>query len=188
MHSLLIQVESAFLHFSKAADYTLRQSRNYQMSTNPIHKPDHQNSRSRELLTPNVIEQLIAAAEQQKTNGRRNAALIHLMYQFGLRTNEAIALTWDQIDLNHSTINIVRSKESTSSTHQLGDRELQLLHSLRKEQPHSHYVFSAKTEKPLTTLQVQMIVMEVGAKAGLLFRANSHRLRFAAAHRSQPVT
>lgn len=158
------------------------------MSSDSTRNPNNPKWASQGLLTSNAIEQMIDAAGKKRTNGRRNAALIHLIYQFGLRTGEAIALTWDQLDLNHRTINVVRPKENTSSTHHLGDRELQLLESLRKEQPHSHYVFRAEAEEPLTTLQIQRIVMEAGARAKVPFRVNSHRLRFAAAHRSQPVT
>src|SRR6478672_4276838 len=158
------------------------------MSLDPTRKSRDQKWASRGSLTSSTIEHLIDAAGKQRTNEQRNAALIRLMYQFGLRTCKAIALTWNQIDLNSGTINVVRSKENAFSTHPLGNRELELLQALRKEQLHSHYVFPAETEESLTTFQIQRIVMAAGARAGLPFRVNPHMLRFAAAHRNQPVS
>ena len=159
------------------------------MFSSLFHEPQKQKKLApREPITPDTIERLVNAAVKQRNHGQRNAALIGLMYQYGLRVEEATALTWDQLDLKHGTINIVRSKENTSSIHPLGGQELQLLQQLKQAYPDSHYVFQAETEGPLTKFQIQGIIAGAGARAGLSFRVNPHMLRFAAAHRSQPTS
>lgn len=159
------------------------------MSLNPFHEPEKQRKLDLpEPITPDTIARLINAAAKQRAHGQRNAALISLMYQYGLRVQEAIALTWNQLDLNHGTINIVRAKENTSSIHPLGGQELQLLRQLKQAHPNSHYVFQSEAEEPLTQFRIQGIIAGAGARAGLSFRVNPHMLRFAAAHRSQPAS
>lgn len=159
------------------------------MFSSPLHEPQKQkNLDPPKPITLDTIERLINAAAKQRGHGQRNAALIGLMYRYGLRVGEAIALTWNQLDLNHGTINIVRPKENTSSIHPLGGQELQLLQQLKQAHPNSHYVFQSEAEEPLTKFRIQGIIAGAGARAGLSFRVNPHMLRFAAAHRSQPAS
>jgi type 1 fimbriae regulatory protein FimB/type 1 fimbriae regulatory protein FimE len=51
----------------------------------------------REYLTPKEVERLIAAARQNRY-GHRDAAMIRVAYQHGLRVSELCALRWDQVD------------------------------------------------------------------------------------------
>lgn len=67
----------------------------------------------------------IGQAEQLKTNhadnprGRRDALLMHLLLDHGLRASEVAALTVTSLDLAAEELHIYRPKTDTSSTHKL---------------------------------------------------------------------
>lgn len=66
--------------------------------------------RSREHLTADEVARLIQAAGTVGRHGARDAALILLAYRHGLRVSELVALRWDQVDLEHGTRHVNRSK------------------------------------------------------------------------------
>src|SRR5690349_21267536 len=73
--------------------------------------------RSREHLTPDEVERMIAAARQRGRYGNRDALLIMLAFRHGLRASGLIALRWDQIDFKAGTLDVNRLKQGSSSTH-----------------------------------------------------------------------
>lgn len=58
---------------------------------------DHR--RSREYFTPTEIDRLIVAAKRLGHHGHRDATMILLAYQHGLRVSELVALRREQVDL-----------------------------------------------------------------------------------------
>jgi integrase len=77
-------------------------------------------SRTREHLTPNEVDRLIAAAHQ--VGGRvaeRDALLIMMAYRHGLRASELAGMRWDQIDLKAGLLHVTRRKHGSPSTHPL---------------------------------------------------------------------
>jgi len=110
----------------------------------PVRQPNEA-SRSREYLTPDEVERMIAAA--RRTDGRlaeRDVLLIVMAYRHGYRASELIALRWDQIDLKAGTLHVARLKHGSSSTHPLRGPELRALRAWKREQPDTpSYVFTS---------------------------------------------
>ncbi|MBL4704153.1 MAG: tyrosine-type recombinase/integrase, partial [Flavobacteriales bacterium] len=80
--------------------------------------------RLREYLTQAEIEQLCQAARQCGRHGHRDDTLIFIMFRHGLRVSEAIALRWDQVDMNQGLLHVRRIKHGLASTHPLRGPEL----------------------------------------------------------------
>jgi integrase len=74
-------------------------------------RPRNVELRSREHLTPDEVERMVAAARQRGRYGVRDALLIMLAYRHGLRASELIALRWDQIDFKAGTLHVNRLKQ-----------------------------------------------------------------------------
>ena len=77
--------------------------------------------RSREHLTPDEVERLIAAAKQGRW-GHRDATMILVAYRHGLRASELTDLRWDQVDFSAANLHVRRAKKCSPATHPiLGD-------------------------------------------------------------------
>jgi Phage integrase family len=72
--------------------------------------------RSREHVTPDAVERLIAAAKQGRW-GHRDATLLLIAYRHGLRASELTDLRWDQIDFSAANFHVRRAKKGTPATH-----------------------------------------------------------------------
>ncbi len=88
--------------------------------------------RSREYLTSNEIEALMAAAKRSGRHGQRDATVILIAYRHGLRVSELVALRWDQIDLKQGTLHVNRLKNGSESVHPLRGPELRALTAVSK--------------------------------------------------------
>src|SRR5262252_8975336 len=98
----------------------------------PVRQPN-QATRTREHLTGDEVERMIAAA--RRLGGRlaeRDALLIMIAYRHGLRASELIALRWDQVDLKAGTLHVARLKRGTPSVHPVRGPELRALRRLRR--------------------------------------------------------
>jgi integrase len=77
--------------------------------------------RSREHLTFDEVERLIAAAKQGRW-GHRDATVILVAYRHGLRASELTDLRWDQVDFSTANLHVRYAKKGTPATHPiLGD-------------------------------------------------------------------
>jgi type 1 fimbriae regulatory protein FimB/type 1 fimbriae regulatory protein FimE len=146
----------------------------------PIRQPN-QASRTRECLTPDEVERMIAAA--RRADGRlaeRDALLIMMAYRHGLRASELIALRWDQIDLKAGTLHVARLKHGSPSTHPLRGPELRALRAWKREQGDTApYVFTSLRGGPMTRRTVHHVVAESAKAAGIEFPVHPHMLRHA---------
>jgi integrase len=141
-------------------------------------------ARSREYLTASEVEQLIAAAGNNRY-GHRDATMVLVAYRHGLRPAEAIALRWDAIDFNQGKIHIARVKGSAASVHPLTGRELRALRRLKREQdPASSFVFTSERGAPFATGGFRTLIARLGEAAGVDFRVHPHMLRHACGARS----
>ena len=135
--------------------------------------------RTREYLTPDEVERLIAAAKSNR-RGHRNGTMVLLAYRHGLRSAELVDLRWDQVDFTTATLNVRRVKAGTPSTHPILGDELRALRRLRREQePHSPFVFTSERGAPFTTAGFARMVERAGAEANLGFKTHPHMLRHA---------
>ena len=98
-------------------------------------------------------------------------------HRHGLRVSEIVSLKWEQIDLKVGLLHVNRVKNGLPSTHPLRGIELRALRQLKRENPHSCYVFSSMRGTPLTTRRVREIIQTTGQNANIGFPVSPHMLR-----------
>ena len=135
--------------------------------------------RSREYLIEREVSALMDAARKIGRHGHRDATFILVVFSHGLRVSEAIALRWDQIDLEQGLIHVRRAKRGTPSVHPLRSLEIPALRELRRKYPNGPYVFSTERQGPMTVSTVQKIVTRAGRAAQFSFPVHPHMLRHA---------
>jgi type 1 fimbriae regulatory protein FimE len=145
----------------------------------PPKKPTNAARRSREYLTAHEIDQVITAARKVGRHSSRDAALILLMYRHGLRVAEAVSLRWDAVNLQTGLLHVHRMKNGQPALHPLRGPELRALRQLRRQYPHTPYLFVSERGGPLTARAVRHIVLRAGEIAGLTCPIHPHMLRHA---------
>ena len=146
-------------------------------------KPKNKDVRSREYLTSDEVERLMAAAGRVGRHGFRDRTLFLIAFRHALRVSELVSLRWDQIDLKQGQLHVRRAKNGVDSTHPLRGAELRALKRLEREYERSPYVFVTERRGPLTTSAVRKIVARAGELAGLGFPVHPHMLRHACGYK-----
>lgn len=139
--------------------------------------------RSREHLTPDEAERVIAAAGGSGRHRGRDRTLLTLMYRHGLRVSEAVSLRWDQVDLKAGLLHVNRLKNGVPSTHPLRGPELRRLRQLRRDYPDGPYLFVSERGGPMTASNVRKLVTRAGEAAGLGFPVHPHMFRHACGYK-----
>ena len=135
--------------------------------------------RSREHLTLDEVERLIAAARDGR-HGHRDATMLLVAYRHGLRASELTDLRWDQIDFSTANLHVRRAKKGTPATHPILGDELRALRRLQREQdPKSPFVFTSERGGPFTIAGFARIVAAATRRASLEIKAHPHMLRHA---------
>lgn len=139
----------------------------------------------RKYLTPDEVERLARVAGRRGRNGLRDRALIRVAANHGFRVSELVELRWDvNVDLRHEKLHITRRKKSgTGGVHPLYGSELPDLRALRRQHPHSQFVFVSERGGHIEEATVRKMVATVGRVAGFPFRLRPHALRHAAGYR-----
>jgi integrase len=146
-------------------------------------RPKNAELRQREYLTPTEIDQLVAAAKNNR-HGHRDATMILICYRHGFRAAEICDLRWSQVDFDRVRLAVRRVKNGTPATHTLQGDELRALRRLKRESPaHSDFVFQTERGGPFTETGFAFLVSRTGAKAGLPFKAHPHMLRHACGYK-----
>lgn len=135
--------------------------------------------RSREYLTEDEVEQLMAAAGRVGRHGHRDATLIMLAYRHGLRVTELVSVRWEQVDLKQGLMHVNRLKHGNPSVHPLRGPELRALRRLQREYSTSPYVFSSERKGPLSSDAIRKILARAGREARMPFTVHPHMLRHA---------
>src|SRR5262249_7584709 len=134
--------------------------------------------RTREYLTEDEVEKLIAAAKRNRW-GHRDATMILLAYQHGLRAAEVVDLRWDQVDLGrNAALHVRRVKQGMPAVHPMQGDEMRALRSL-KRYVKSPFVFTSERGAPFSTAGFAKMVARAGIVARLGFKAHPHMLRHA---------
>ena len=139
--------------------------------------------RSREYLTPDEVEKVLAAAGKAGRHGHRDRTLILLAFRHALRVSELVALHWDQVDLKAGTLHVARIKNGLPSSHPLRGPELRALRELLRLYAESPYLFVTERGGPMTTSTVRKLVARAGVLARLPFPIHPHMLRHAAGYK-----
>src|ERR1700746_71511 len=137
--------------------------------------------RQRGDLTESEIDKLVAAAGESR-NPVRDRLLILMAFRHALRVSELVGLRWQQIHLDTATIHITRAKNGTPGNHGLQGDELRLLRALRREHPHSDFVFLSERKAPLSVDGAQKLIERLGEAAELPLLIHAHMLRHAAGY------
>lgn len=149
----------------------------------PPKRVSNRERRTREHLTPEEVDRLMAAARRLGRHGHRDATLILLAYRHALRVSELIALRWDQVDLKQGLLHVNRNKNGAPSTHPLRGPELRALRRLSREYPASPYILITERKGPLTTSTVRKVVTRAGEEAKIGFPVHPHMLRHACGYK-----
>ena len=139
--------------------------------------------RSREYLTQREVDKVLVAARRTGRYGHRDETLVLLTFRHALRVSEAVAVRWDQVDLQTGLLHVVRRKNGTPSTHPLRGTELRALRRLRREWPDSPYVFCSERKSAMTPSNVRKLMTRLGKAAGLPFPIHPHMLRHATGYK-----
>jgi integrase len=124
--------------------------------------------RSREYLIDREVEKLMEVARRNR-NGHRDATTILIAYRHGLRASELCALRWEQVDLVHARLAVVRAKNGLAST----------VRRLQRERASGRYVFESERGAPFTVAGFRRMVERLGKAAELPFSVHPHMLRHA---------
>ena len=149
-------------------------------SHQPPKKPKNKDQRSREYLTQTEVERLRKAARTYGRHSHRDDTLILMMFRHGLRVSEAIALRWEQVDLQQGLLHVHRLKNGTPSTHPLRGVELRALRQLQRYYPETTHLFMSERQAPLTDRSVRHIIARAGRLAKFNFTLHPHMLRHSA--------
>ena len=133
--------------------------------------------RSREFLTADEVDRLMAAAGSTGRHRHRDRTLILLAYRHGLRVSELVSLRWDQVDLKQGHLHVTRLKNGTPSTHPVRGPEIRALRRLKREYPDTPYLFVTERGGPLTASTVRKLIARAGREAEFPFSVHPHMLR-----------
>lgn len=135
------------------------------------------------ILTPQDVTAILAACDRRTVTGRRDYALLLLLYSTAIRSAEARNLTNADVDWRAGGITVRRGKGGKSRVVPLTapvDRALQhyLTHPLRRRFT-AETVFLTDDGTPLTTGGFRQIFKRLEQRTGI--RCNPHRWRHSAA-------
>ncbi len=142
-----------------------------------LRRPKNADVRTREYLTPEEVDDLIAAAKSAGRHGHRDSTMVLIAFRHGLRVSELVALRWDQVDLKRATLHVNRLKNGVDSVHPLRGPELRALRKLKREYPDTPYLFVTERGGPITDHTVRKIMTRAGENAGIPFPIHPHMLR-----------
>jgi type 1 fimbriae regulatory protein FimB/type 1 fimbriae regulatory protein FimE len=146
----------------------------------PPRKQQNKAVRSREHLTPDEVERLVAAAGQLGRHRQRDRLIIRMIFIHGLRVSEVLTLQRDrgQINLAAGEIYIRRLKRGKPSTQQLTGAELRSIRDVVRQYPESPYLFVSERGGPLTRWAVGKMISRAAVKAKLdELKVHPHMLR-----------
>jgi len=133
--------------------------------------------RTREYLTANEVEELMATARKSSRYGHRDATMILIAYRHGLRASEICDLQWHQVELNAGRLHVRRSKRGTPSVHPIQGDELRALRRLQREQPPNPYVFCSERGGQIAPKSFHTLILRLGERTGIPFPIHPHMLR-----------
>lgn len=142
-------------------------------------RPPNAALRPREYLTVAEVDKLMKAAKAGR-HGHRDATLILVAFRHGLRAVEIAGLEWSQVEFGrNAALHVRRVKNGTPSVHPLQGDELRALRELQRQFPDSAFVFTSERGGPFASDAINLLVKNIGKRAGLPFPVHVHMLRHA---------
>lgn len=136
-----------------------------------------------DVLSETEVSALISAPDAQKPSGRRDTAMLELLYAAGLRVSELINLKLQNVNLEAGFVRVlgkggkervvpIGSAARTSVAGYVADARPQLL-----KQHTSPYLFVARAGKPMSRQGFWKLIKRYGQRAGIAKKITPHMLR-----------
>ena len=134
---------------------------------------DVRRKRTREYLTAQEMEKLLAASKTATRNPERDYCILLLMFRHGLRVSELCSLKLSDIDLENRTFHVRRLKGCDHGVHEFYNGETTAIKAwlLEREKmaPPSQVeeLFLSERRQPISRRTVWVMIGQVAAAAGL---------------------
>lgn len=89
-------------------------------------------ARGRKYLTRSEVHAIAKCARQRQRNGERDALMIRLAFEHGLRASELVNLQWQAVMFETQSLSVTRAKGSISCTHPLQGATMRALRSYHR--------------------------------------------------------
>ena len=140
--------------------------------------------RSLDLITSAELDRLLNSPDSKTPQGRRDRALLELLFSTGLRVSELCSLSIDDVDLTRDEFSI-RGKGEKIRVVFLSDAARKAIKdylALRKDMDDAMFIQYGKNAKNskelrLTTRAVQRLVKHYAVKAGITRKVTPHVIR-----------
>lgn len=138
-------------------------------------------------LTTGEVEALMAACSPTSPTGKRNRALIVVLWRGALRCEEALHLKIHDLDRADGSVRVMFGKGRKARTVGIEPRawavlEVWLAAREAKGLPRSAPLFCTLAGKPLSSRYVRWMMTDLGGKAKLEKRVHAHGLRHSRAY------
>ena len=131
-------------------------------------------------LSPREVAQIIDTIDTSTATGRRDRAMLELLYGSGLRASELLNLRTSEIEFEAGFLRIV-GKGNKQRLAPLGDLAAGALHTYLDNQPKpsadSVYLFVNRRGRPFSRPGLWKIVKRAVAKAGIAKQVSPHTFR-----------
>jgi len=135
-------------------------------------------SRIPEVLNEAERESLLAQPSKRAPTGRRDYAMISLMVNAGLRSNEARSLRTDEVDFMSGKLTVRNGKGSKDRIVWLNDQDLEAVRKWRERKPISPLLFPTLKGTKISDVQLRTMVTRRAKKAGIATKhVTPHTLR-----------
>lgn len=134
-----------------------------------------------EPLSPPEIRSLLLACSPDSDLGKRNRAMLAVMWRAGLRCSEMLALRVSDVDPYRGTVRVLRGKGSKARTVGMDDDAMTVVALWIAARANRGIgqgaLFCTMTGKPLSSRYVRAMLARLGVKAGIEHRVHPHGLR-----------
>lgn len=138
--------------------------------------------RTREYLTPDEVEKLLAVLKGNR-NGHRDSTMALIAYRHGLRVKELVELRWHQVDLDNARFHVRRDKGGDPSVHHLTGNEMRAFRRIKREATNTEFVFMSELGTPFSRAGFAVMIARAGAAADLGIKVHAHMLRHACGYK-----
>jgi len=134
-------------------------------------------------LTRHEVHRLLAAFSQRSRTGRRNKALVTVMYRAGLRVSETLNLDVKDFDQDAGTLRVLLGKGRKSRVVGVDSRTIGIINDwLEVRPPGEGPLFCSLGGRRLLPSYVRAMLPRIARRAGIAKRAHPHCLRHSAAY------
>lgn len=146
-----------------------------------------------DVLTGEEVAKMLRASSKDKQLGIRDAAIISILFDAGLRASELCGLTLEDVDLDGALL-VRKGKGGRPRIVSLGKQSLRAVDRYLRwrreyvkrlpwvdEEDTEGALFLGRTGKPLSTASLAAVVHKLGKAAGIARRIHPHMFRHSAA-------